>query len=75
MAHTFEQVTGEHVHLKRISEEEVPVAELKATIQLFNRFGYYLGELLEPTLEDFKGSQFGTFKDWLKRVDFKAHSQ
>lgn len=74
MAHTFEEVSGEHVHLKRLEESAVPIAELKATIQLFNRRGYYLGELLEPTLEIYKDTKFGTFKGWLQRDNFKPHS-
>jgi hypothetical protein len=73
MVHVYERVSGTKVHLNRIDVSAVPVPELQATINLFNRYGYYVGELIEPTLALYPDEAFGSFEGWLKRVDFKPH--
>ncbi|KAL7005767.1 hypothetical protein EMMF5_004682 [Cystobasidiomycetes sp. EMM_F5] len=74
MADAFTAVTGEKVTFGHIPVSAVPVAELQATIKLFNAYGYYLGEFLEPTRElipNLPGK--GSFEAWLKRVNYQAH--
>ncbi|GFZ42459.1 hypothetical protein JCM24511_00174 [Saitozyma sp. JCM 24511] len=73
MVHIYERLSGTQVHLKRIDVSTVPVPELQATINLFNRYGYYVGELIEPSLALYPSEAFGSFESWLKRVGFKPH--
>jgi hypothetical protein len=61
------------VHIYEIDVSAVPGPELQATINLFNRYGYYVGELIEPSLARYPNEAFGSFESWLRRVDFKPH--
>ena len=74
MAAAFERVSGKQVNLSTVDVSTVPIAELANTIKLLNRFGYYLGLPLEPTLAKYPGVSFGSFEGWLRRSKFEPHS-
>jgi len=72
MAVAYTKVTGEKVTITRIAVESVGMEELKKTQQLFNAFGYYGGELLEPSHQLYDHLKLHPFEDWLKRTKFTA---
>jgi hypothetical protein len=74
MAHTYERVSGEKVELRQIDVSTVPIAELQQTIKLFNRYGYYLGELIEPSHALYDNLKPHSFENWLRRSNFKPHA-
>lgn len=71
MVHIYERLSGATVQLKRLDVSNVAIPELQATINLFNRYGYYTGELIEPSLAIYSNEKFGGFEGWLKRTNYK----
>lgn len=72
MAAAYTKVTGEKVTITRIDIESVQIEELKNTQRLFNSYGYYGGELIEPSHQLYDHLKLHSFEDWLKRSHFKA---
>ena len=73
MAHIYEKVSGLSVQLIPLDYSALPMAELQATLRLFNGYGYYVGKLLEPSLARYTTEKFSTFENWLRRSKFQPH--
>ena len=73
MCRVYERVSGKSVTVTSVDVSTVPVVELQATIQLLNKLGYFLGKLIEPSLEKYPQNTFGNFEAWLRRSKFQPH--
>lgn len=73
MAAAYTDVTGEKIAVVPIAIEDLPMEELRETSLLFNQYGYYTGEQLEPTRLLYGDNlSLNTFKDWIIRTGFKV---
>jgi len=73
MAAAYTDVTGENIAIIPIPIGDLPVAELRLTSLLFNQYGYYCGEHLEPTRLLYGDKlNLNSFKDWIRNTGFSV---
>jgi hypothetical protein len=73
MAAAYTDVTGENIAIVPIPIEDLPMEELRETSNLFNQYGYYTGEHLEPTRLLYGDNlNLNSFKDWVRKTGFKV---
>jgi len=67
LAKEFEEVTGKRARAIYVPFEvaapKIPVAEMRETIEWFNKYGYYAGRDISETRKEFPGMK--SWKDWL----------
>jgi uncharacterized protein YbjT (DUF2867 family) len=73
MAATYTDLTGENITIIPFPIEDLAVVELRQTSLLFNQYGYYCGEHLEPTRLLYGDKlNLNSFKDWIRNTRFKV---
>ncbi|KAJ8096554.1 hscarg protein [Lipomyces tetrasporus] len=82
MAAAYTDLTGENIVIVPIPIEDQPKTGLRATSReaglratsiLFNQYGYYAGESLEPTRLLYGDNlNLNSFKDWVRKTGFKV---
>jgi len=72
MADAYTRATGEPIQLHPVDPSVLPVPEMVDFVHYLNRYGYYNGEMFEPTQALYPSLKLQKFEDWVRRTGYRV---